>query len=130
MKSAVLTGIFSKFSGSALATALTSRMYSRYAPQNTTFPYAVVDLSTGISDPIFALDIEDFDVVFNLFSKSPGETEITGLYSNLIALYDDCSLTITGYTHIYMQRELTRSLSDPVLGVRQEYVLYNLKISK
>jgi hypothetical protein len=130
MIDAILTGVFTKFTGSTLATALTNRMYSRYAPQNTVFPYAVVDATSGIADWTFNEDVENFDILFNLFSKSTSETEITGLYGKLITLYDHCKLTITGYTHVYMQRELTRSLSDPELGIRQQSVIYNLEIIK
>lgn len=126
----VLTGLFTKFSGSALSTALGARMYSRYAPQGTAFPYATVDISTGAADETFSEAIEDLDVLFNLYSKSSSETEITGLLNNLIALYDNCSLSVTGYTHLFMQRDITRSLSNPEYGIRQYSVIYNVEIIK
>lgn len=130
MNDKILTGIFTKFSGSALSTALGARMYSRYAPQGTAFPYATVDISSLISDWTFTEDIEDADVLFNLYSKSTSETEITGLLNNLISLYDDCTLTVTGYTPLFMQRDITRSLSNPEYGIRQYSVIYNLEIIK
>lgn len=130
MNSNILTAIFTKFTGADLSTALGGRMYSRYAPQSTVFPYATVDISTVVSDWTFTEDIEDADVLFNLFSKSTSETEITGLLSNLISLYDDCTLTITGYTHLFMQRDIIRSLANPEYGIRQYSVIYNLEIIK
>lgn len=126
----VLTGIFTKFTGSALSTALGGRMYSRFAPQGTAFPYAVVDVPTSVHGGMFVEDIEDLDVLFNLFSQSKSETEITGLLNNLITLYDDCTLTVTGYTHLFMERDITRSLSDPEYGIRQYSVIYNCSILK
>jgi len=108
----VLTGIFSKFSGSAFATAIGSRMYSRFAPSLPVFPYAVVALPDTDHDWNFTDDFEEVDAQISIFSNSASEVEITGLLSNLTSLYDDCSLTITGYTSVYMQRERIISLSD------------------
>ena len=130
MIDAILTGIFTKFTGSTLATAVTNRMYSRYAPQNTAFPFATVDVTSGLADWTFSEDIEDFDVIFNLYSKSTSESEITTLFKNLCSLYDHCKLSISGYTHVWMQRDIVRSLSDPELGIRQFSVIYDLKIIK
>ena len=130
MIDAILSGIFTKFTGSTLATAVSNRMYSRYAPQNTAFPFATVDVTSGDADWTFTEAIEDFDVIFNLYSKSTSESEITDLFKKLSSLYDHCKLTVTGYTHVWMQRDITRSLSDPELGIRQYAVIYNLKIIK
>lgn len=130
MIDAILTGIFTKFTGSTLATALSNRMYSRYAPQNTAFPYCIVDTPTISSDEMFTEQIEDIDVLFNLFSKSTSEVEITGLFSKLISLYDNCTLSVSGYTHLFMQRDIIRSLSDPELGIRQYSIIYNVEIIK
>ena len=126
----VLTGIFSKFSGSALSATLGGRMYSRIAPEKTAFPYAVVDVSTGVHSWTFSEKIEDLDVLFNLFSQSSSEVEITGLLNSLIALYDDCSLSVSGYTHVSMTRDVTRSLYDVDLLARQYAVIYNCEILK
>jgi len=126
----VLTGIFTKFSGSTLSAAIGGRMYSRTAPENTPFPYVVVDVPTGMHSWTFTERIEELDILFNLFSKSASEVEVTGLLNNLIALYDDCSLTVTGYTHLSMTRDVTRSLYEPDLGVRQYAVIYECQISK
>lgn len=130
MIDAVLTGLFTKFTGSTLATSVTNRMYSRYAPQNTAFPFATIDIQSGIADWTFSESIEDFDIIFNLYSKSTSESEITTLFKNLCSLYDHCKLTITGYTHVWMQRDIVKGMSDPELGIRQLSVIYNLKIIK
>ena len=126
----VLTGIFTKFSGSTLATAVGGRMYSRLAPQGTPLPFVVVDVPSSMHDWTFTDDYEDLDILFNLFSQSSSEVEITGLLNKLISLYDDCTLTVTGYTNVYMIREITRSLYDSELGVRQYAVIYDCKIMK
>ncbi len=126
----VLTGIFSKFTGSAFATAIGSRMYSRFSSSLPVFPYAVVTLPDASADWNFSDTFEEIDVQFSIFSNSGSEVEITGLLNNLISLYDDCALTITGYTSVYLQRERIISLSDGENGVRQFTVIYNLLIEK
>jgi len=126
----ILTGIFSKFTGSAFATSIGSRMYSRFVPSLPTFPYAILDLPSTEHDWNFSDTFEETDVHFTIISNSTSEVEITGILNNLIALYDNCSLTVTGYTSVYMQRERIISLSNGENGVRQFTVIYNLLIEK
>ena len=126
----VLTGIFTKFTGSTFATSIGSRMHSRFAPSLPTFPYAVVRLPDTDHDWNFSDTFEEVDVHFSIFSNSESEVEITGILISLLALYDNCTLTITGYTSVYMQRERIISLSDGENGVRQFTVIYNFLIEK
>jgi hypothetical protein len=105
-------------------------MYTRYAPQNTSFPFAVVDIVSGIGEWDFSYDFDDIDIQFNLFSQSTSETEIGTLYSTLRALYDDCALTIAGYTHLFMQYDQYFSLANPDENIRQYTVQYNILLQK
>jgi hypothetical protein len=123
----LLTGIFTLFNaGNTFKTAVGSRLYTRWAPQNTPFPYAVLDIVTGIGDWNFTQEFDDIDIQFNLYSQSTSETEIGTLYSTLRALYDDCALTVTGYTHLFMQYDQYWSLSNPDENIRQYTVQYNI----
>ncbi len=101
-------------------------MYSRYAPQGVVFPYAVVSLPVEMSDWMFVEKFEDIDVQFNLFSQSTSETQIGTMLANLWARYDDTTLTVGGYTFLYIQRERSIALSDPELNIRQYSVIYNV----
>ena len=130
MRNLVLAGITSKLSGSTLSSLLGGRVYSRYAPENTQFPFAVVDIPTITHDWTFTETIEDLDVYFNLFSKSASESEITGLENALYSLFDNCALTVTGYTHVFMQRDVSNAMHDPDQGIRQVSVIYNCEILK
>jgi hypothetical protein len=130
MIGAILTGIATKFSGSAFSTAIGARLYSRFVPDAPTFPYGVVVLPGTEHDWNFSDDFEEVDVQFSIFSNSTSESEITSILTNLLTLYDDCTLTITGYTSVYMQRERIISMGDAENGVRQFTVIYNLLIEK
>lgn len=101
-------------------------MYSRWAPQNTAFPYAVVNIVTGTGDWNFTQNFDDIDIQFSIFSKSTSETEIGNLLTYLRALYDDTALTVAGYTHLYMQYDQYWSLANPAENIRQYTVQYNI----
>ena len=127
MSNPLLTGIFTKFNvANTFKTAVGGRLFTRYSPQNTPFPYAVLDIVTGIGDWNFTQEFDDVDIQFNLYSKSTSETEIGTLYSTLRALYDDCALTVTGYAHLFMQYNQYWSLSNPDENIRQYTVQYSI----
>lgn len=112
---ALSTGIFTKFTGSALSTALGGRMYKQRAPENTTYPYCVYYIIVSTPDNTFTENLEDVLVQFSLFSSASSSDEIGTLLDTLTALYDDCTLTITGATPVYMQRaNITPTVEDHV----------------
>ncbi len=129
---ALLTGIFTKFTTGppAIHTSLGGRMYSRYAPENTAYPYGVVTIPTMEGDWTFDREavFDDVDIQFNLYSQSSSETEIGALYVNLRALYDDTTLTVGGYIFLYMQYDRAWQLSDPEEDVRGYVIQYNVLI--
>lgn len=98
------TAIYSKASGSSFMTALGSRLYKGRAPQGTTYPFAVFFVVSNTPQKTFSEDYENVIVQFSLFSSVSGTTEIENLYTYLKVLYDECSLTITGATLVWMKR--------------------------
>jgi hypothetical protein len=102
---ALLTGITSKMAGSALATTVGGRIYLDEAPEGVAFPYVVFFPVNGRQVDTFKNKLDDILIQFSLFSTSKSATEITTMYNNLTALFDDAALSITGYTHIWMIRE-------------------------
>ena len=75
---------------------------------------------------------------FDLFSASRGYGEIENMLTHLQALYDDCTLTITGATLIYFIRgqfqeifdEVTVTTEEGTVGVKhyvQEYMVSRVK---
>ena len=105
-------------------------MYSRFVPSNPTFPYAVVDIPDVSHDWNFTDIFEEVDIQFSVFSTSQSESEITDAVNKLITLYDESTLSVSGYTCVYMHRERIISLSDIEQGIRQNTIIYNLLIEK
>jgi hypothetical protein len=102
---AVSTAIYSKLSGSALATAVSGRFFKGEAPEGSDFPYVVYGLVSDVPDNVFAKHGEESRWQFDLFSAASSSGEVEDLYAYLRALYDECDLTITSQTHIWMRRE-------------------------
>lgn len=99
------TAIYSKATGSSFLNAVSSRFYKGRAPEGADYPYAVYMLVSGYPDDVFNGDYENVLFQFSLFSTASGSTEIEDIFTYLTDLYDDCDLTISNETLIYMRRE-------------------------
>ena len=98
------TAIYGKIAGSAFSTAIGGRLRKGQAEDGIEFPYSVYFVVSGSPDNAFQMHYEDVTVQFSLFSSASGSTEIEGMFTNLKALYDDCILSPTSETVIYMKR--------------------------
>ena len=98
------TAIYGKISGSNFSTAIGGRLYKGRAPQPATYPYAVYFVVSDAPDKTYTESFENVVVQFSLFSTASGTTEIEDIYTYLKALYDECALSITGSTLIWMRR--------------------------
>lgn len=130
----LLTAIMTKTTGSALATAVGSRIYLDQAPEKAAFPYVVFFIVSAVPDDTFSEDMDDVYMQFSLFSSSKGATEITGLYNNLTALFDDCTFTLTGGTLLRFERENLTTMIEEItttagtIGVKHWSVDYRITV--
>lgn len=102
------------------------RMYLNKAPQGTTFPYCVYFSVSDIDDLDFSEEHEDFLIQFNIFSQNNSAVEAGDLLETLKTMYDNCSLTVTGWRHLQFQRSLVIPNNDfsqvpPIHGYSIEY---------
>lgn len=97
-------GIMDKFSGSTLSTAIGGRLYAYEAPQAPTYPYCVFQQISGLQDRDFGDRLEDVLVQFTVVDSADSTATIGDAETKLFALYDDTTLTITGYTCVSMDR--------------------------
>lgn len=98
-------GIYGKLSGSALAAHIGTRMYKGRAPEGATYPYIVYLTVSDNPNLTFAEDFEDVIIQFSIFSATSSSTEVEDIYTDLKALYDECTMTISGETLIWMVRQ-------------------------
>lgn len=109
----LLTGLYSKLSGSALSSAVGGRVYLDRAPDGCEMPYVVFYVVAGTPDKTFTEAYTDTLVQFSLFSASTSAAEISTMYANLMTLYDECSMTITGSTLVWCRlQNLTTMVED------------------
>lgn len=101
----LLAAIMTKTVGSALATAVGSRIYLDEAPDGAAYPNVVFFVVSSVLEKTFTEEYRVTLIQFSLRSTSAGATEITGMYNNLKALFDECSLTVAGSAFVWMKEE-------------------------
>lgn len=101
---ALSPAIWSQASGSNLYAAVGGRIYEGEAPQGAEFPYVVYFVISDVPEYPGGKVIEDVLVQFSIYSTASGCTEIDDILYHLRVLYDDCVLTIAGFTPIYFIR--------------------------
>lgn len=106
--------LFSALPHNAFYTSVSGKLYKERAPQTATLPYAVYHIISDVPTWTFTTTFENTRIQFDLYSKEESSSEVEDMYTNLKALFDWCSLTITGNVHLYMRRELARLSKDPV----------------
>jgi uncharacterized membrane protein (GlpM family) len=99
----LLTAIYGKLAGSTLTTAIGGRMYLDQAPDKPTFPYVVFFIVSSVPEKTFTEDLSETLIQFSIYSASSSATEISAIYAALKTLYDECSLTITGSSLVWMK---------------------------
>lgn len=108
----LLASIMTKTAGSTLSADVGGRIFEGIAPEGTEFPYVVILIITDSQADTFKDKLEDLIIQFSLYSISQGLTEITTMFSDLKALFDDAALTITGNYHILISRENLTTMQD------------------
>lgn len=119
----LLSGIYNKFTEltggnhNSLYNSVSGKMYLTEAPQGTTYPYIVYHLITGTQNYQFVENFEEVVIQFDIVSQNSSSTEANTIFGYLMSLYDECTLTVTGYSHIRMDRHyysLDRYVEDNV----------------
>ena len=101
----LFTGIYSKYSGNEALKAAITGFYFTEAPQDAVMPYVVYNLVSNVPDWTYTEDMENSLLQFSIFDDHSSSTTINDIYAKLTALFNWCSLSVTGYSHIYMKRE-------------------------
>jgi len=90
---------------SSLYNDVGGRVYLDQAPDDAVFPYVVFLIVVDTPDNVFGKLGEEVALQFSLFSSSSSVTEISTMYADLKALFDDVKLTVTSNTMFIMKRE-------------------------
>jgi len=115
---ALATAIKNKFEGNAALVAALGgstgkhslRMYFKKAPEDEgdfkQFPYVVYFITTAEREDTLSERGKTLNVQFNIYDSdedSPDDdSTLNDIYSKLSELYNESTLTVAGYDHIYM----------------------------
>lgn len=85
------------------------KLYNTEAPSRVTFPYITFMQISGVTaNALKRNKIEDFLYQFNIYSTDNAVEEINDIYEDLKTVFDDCTLVITGYNFIDMDRNFSK----------------------
>ena len=134
---ALIDSIAAKLLDSTVYNDVGGRVYYDTADTND-LPYIVYSIVSAVPDRTFSERYTELIIQFDLFSAlSAGKTEITTMYTDLISLLDECSLTITGYTLVWCREtglqtfvEDTSALQDGSSILNHWAVDFECRISK
>jgi len=129
----LFTGIYSRFTTGAPAiyTSLSGRLRLHEAKQGETLPYGVYYLIGDSPDSYFGAERTFSTIIqFSLFADDRSATNICTYFHNLTALYDECTLTVTGYTFLRMERTWAFLIRNAEEGIWQYTTQYRVTLEK
>lgn len=102
-------------------------LHNTEAPAKTEFPYAVLQLVSGIADDFAsgAAYSENWLIQFNLFDDAPDMSAQLEAYATLVSAFEFAALSIAGYDFLSCVREGTLQTRDE--GVWQITVMFRVK---
>lgn len=113
--------IYSKFTAvdglgaaNAFYTALNGQLFEDEAPEGTQYPYAVYSVVAAPKEKTFTEVYTNVLLQLSIYSSNMDSSEIKGLYTKAVALFDECSLTITGSKLVWMREENLTTLVEDV----------------
>ncbi len=123
--------IMTKYNAStALKTACTGGLHRGDVPPKARFPFAVMHHLDGRPKDTFKEYIENYTIQFSVFDKNTSDDNVDAIFSALIAVFDYCALTISGYTHVIMRRVLSNSFPNEEEGIWQYNIQYEIEMQK
>jgi hypothetical protein len=110
----------------SLYTYVGGRMYNEGAELGAVQPFVVFHELSDVYDYTFTSDFENILIQFNIYTDTLPESNTA--FGYLKDLFDNCDLTISGYTHVYMRRE--RSYRMKIDNYFNRIVEYRILIEK
>jgi len=122
--------IYTKFStANDFNTALGGRFYLNHAPQSAATPYCVYQLITNIADYNFTSTFDDAEIQMDIIDDNTSSDILDHAYK-CMALFDDCTLSVSGYQFMKMERDWNAFISDPEEQIQRYTVQYLVSLRK
>jgi len=105
---ALLDAIYTKYDGDTnLKAELTGGLWHVEAEQETVMPYGTYAILPSAPEYDFGdtTPVEIISVQFNIYvDKNQSDASLKSAYDDLVTLFDECSLTVTGHSFMRMHR--------------------------
>jgi len=127
---ALFKAIYDKFSAANdFNTAIGGQFYLNAAPQGIDKPYAVFQLINNAVDYNFSSTFDDAEIQIDIIDGNDDST-ILDLADYCMALFDDCTLTVSGYQFLKMERDLNFLTEDPAEELQHYVIQYTVSTRK
>ena len=83
--------------------AVNGRLFEDQAPVGSVYPYSVYKVISAPKDRTFSEEYTDISLQLSIFSSASSSAEIKLAYYYASVLFDECALTITGSTLVWMR---------------------------
>ena len=114
----LVDAINAKLADSTIFWLVGGRVFFNTAPTDD-YPRIVYSRVSGVPDNAFAKTGESVLIQFDLFSmQSAGDTEILTMETQLTALFDDCTLTISGKSFVSFMRQNTVDMVEDLSALQ------------
>ena len=127
LQSAIMTKFASDSPG--LYDDLGGRMRFQTARQGETFPYCVYSIIGFGPDHWFGGELqEEITLQFSIFTNESSAVNLNALYTTLTALFDECTLAVSGYDFLRLERNWAYPLRDDENNSWQYTIQYRATI--
>lgn len=128
----LLQAIITEMAGSDFNTNIGGRLFLSEAPPNSAYPYCVYDIISSVPDEYFVLSpaLEDFGISFQIWTEETSAVDVNDLFEDLKTVYDNCELTVTGYTFVHMWRTFSNLNRQPHTNLWQYTSDYDVMVAK
>lgn len=116
--------------GATLRASNTGGLWRERVPQRHSYPFIVMHHISGGQLDTFGNSIEHITIQFNVYDNSANDDKIDSIGSALMSLFDWCTLSITGYTHVVMERVFNQSFHNDEEDVWQNVIQYRIEAQK
>ena len=106
-----------------------SQFYLNNAPQGITAPYAVFSLIINVADYNFTSTFDEAEIQIDIIASNVS-SNILDYADKCMALFDDCTLTVTGYQFLRMQRDWNSLIEDPEEEIQRYTIQYTVWLRK
>lgn len=121
-------GIYTKLNVSAI-TSLVTGVYDKKAPQGTAYPFVCYWIVTDSQADTFKDWRDELLVQIDIFSDSNSAAEVGAIAKAVAGVMDEATLTVSGYTNVFCQRGITRTLYEDDNQVWHKIIEYRVIMS-